>query len=279
MTPETFLELLQEEAQAFTSEIATKDGDWIVKGLIDIYHRVYPMTTDTKMVAKVFEMMLLPLLYQFATKHGLRLETPSQQNFYPDITFLAPNNNLKFAVDIKTTYRISDTQINGMTLGAFTGYFRNRESAKNTKYPYGEYAGHYVLGVVYSRHEHEFTAPIPLSELDTLASVIYDFAFFVQPKYRVASALPGSGNTKNIGSINNLSDLIHGRGSVAQRGESVYDDYWMNYLTQDMAEKIDSYRPYINLKGYIEYKRKGAEVLEVVDSVIENALLPPQEVE
>ena len=30
-------------------------------------------------------------------------------------------------------------------------------------------------------------------------SVIHDFQFFVQPKYKIAKDQPGSGNTKNIG--------------------------------------------------------------------------------
>ena len=47
--------------------------------------------------------------------------------------------------------RMSDTDVNGMTLGAFTGYFRKRESNKNTLYPYSHYAGHFVLGVIYSK--------------------------------------------------------------------------------------------------------------------------------
>ena len=38
-----------------------------------------------------------------------------------------------------------------MTLGASTGYFRKRDSNKNTLFPYNQYAGHFVLGVIYSK--------------------------------------------------------------------------------------------------------------------------------
>ncbi|MBI1918308.1 MAG: hypothetical protein HYS12_26755 [Planctomycetes bacterium] len=38
-----------------------------------------------------------------------------------------------------------------MTLGAFTGYFRNRTSRKNISFPYAEYGKHYILGIIYSR--------------------------------------------------------------------------------------------------------------------------------
>jgi len=44
-----------------------------------------------------------------------------QQNFYPDLTFTHEASGRKFAVDIKSTYRTSDTDVNGMTLGALTG--------------------------------------------------------------------------------------------------------------------------------------------------------------
>jgi hypothetical protein len=151
-----------------------------------------------------------------------------------------------------------------MTLGAFTGYFRNRNSAKNTLFPYNQYAGHYVLGVVYSQLEsiqnerQQFT----LDELERIPSIIHNFVFFAQPKYRVASTAPGSGNTKNIGSVSSLDTLLHGAGPFAALGEEVYDDYWMYYLTADMARAAGLPRPYINLKTYLEYKQRGIAALE-----------------
>jgi hypothetical protein len=151
-----------------------------------------------------------------------------------------------------------------MTLGAFTGYFRERDKTKNTKYPYKDYAAHLVLGVIYSQMEvnpNEKTV-YSLDELDKIASVIKDFKFFVQPKYKIASARPGSGNTKNIGSITNLTKLINGEGVFATLGEEVFDDYWTYYLTNDMAKNAGVSRPYINLKSYLEYKERGIKILE-----------------
>lgn len=86
--------------------------------------------------------------------------------------------------------------------------------------------------------------------------------FFVQPKYKIASATPGSGNTKNIGSISNLNKLVNGQGVFSTLGEEVYDDYWMFYLTKDMAKALEIPRPYTNLKTYLEYKQRGINVLE-----------------
>jgi hypothetical protein len=50
--------------------------------------------------------------------------------------------------------------------------------------------------------------------------------------------------------------LIEGRGSFATHGSKVFDDYWMNYLTSDMAHAIDSVVPYSNLNQYWLWRNK-----------------------
>ena len=77
-----------------------------------------------------------------------------------------------------------------------------------------------------------------------------NFHIILQEKWQIASDRPGSGNTKNIGSIRNIGDLTKGEGSFTAYGESIFDDYWMNYLTEDMARAIDSIVPYHNLREY-----------------------------
>lgn len=264
MNPEIFLQALQAEANTFTQAVATESGDWIVKGFIDIYRRVFTLSVDTKVVSKVLDLLLYPSFARFAETHSFDLQLSPQQNFYPDLTFVSRTDGTKFAVDIKSTYRISETRVSGLTLGAFTGYFRNRGSAKNTLYPYSQYAGHFVLGVVYSQAETAIDErqQYALDELERIPSVIRSFVFFAQPKYRIASTAPGSGNTKNIGSVATLADLLNGTGSFAAFGEEVYDDYWIYYLTADMARAVGLPRPYINLKTYLEYKQRGMAALE-----------------
>jgi hypothetical protein len=39
-----------------------------------------------------------------------------------------------------------------------------------------------------------------------------------------------------------------------EQGVEVFDDYWMNYLTADMARAIDSNVPYTNLAEYFVWK-------------------------
>lgn len=138
MRNEEFQTCLQAEIESFKQSIATQEGDWIIKGFIDVFQRVYTITVDTKVVSKVLEILLYPQLEAFASKHELILELPKYQNHYPDATFISRDGS-KFALDIKSTIRKTATTVNMMTLGAFTGYFRNRDgsqaSEKNITYP------------------------------------------------------------------------------------------------------------------------------------------------
>ena len=272
MTSDEFLKKLQAHADTFAKAVATNEGEWIIKGFIDVYRRIYTISVDTKIVSKVLELLLFPMFVEFGKANGLKIELCPQQNFYPDLTFVHEASGRKFAVDIKSTYRISANEVNGMTLGAFTGYFRKRDSNKNTLYPYSQYAGHFVLGVIYTKcddvadERKQFT----LDELPTIPSVVKEFQFFAQPKYRIASSRPGSGNTKNIGSVVKIDELVDGNGSFASLGEEVYDDYWMFYLTRDMAQTLSLERPYTNLKSYLDYKQRGADKLRAHEKEIAN---------
>lgn len=154
---ERFVAFLPELKKVLTAPDST---DWSVKGFIDTNHNIYPITTDTKVISKVVELMLFPCMLKFARDNGLRIELPPHQNYYPDVTFIDALGN-KYAVDLKTTYRITPSSVNGMTLGAFTGYFRNRTSPKNVLFPYSAYKKHYVLGVIYSR-----------SDIDSITSLL-----------------------------------------------------------------------------------------------------------
>ena len=58
MNKEDFLIALQEEAATFSKAVATDDGDWIIKGFIDVYQHIYTISVDTKVVSKVLEILL-----------------------------------------------------------------------------------------------------------------------------------------------------------------------------------------------------------------------------
>lgn len=257
MSADDFRNELLAHFSEFKRTLATDSGDWVVKGFIDVFRNIYTISIDTKVVSKIIELMLFPVLSRFAVKRSYKIILCEHQNHYPDMTFVLPDGT-KFALDLKSTYRVSANIVNGFTLGAFTGYFRQRKSTKNITFPYEQYAGHFVLGVIYSRSSEAIdeSRVYTLDELEDIVSVVRDFTFLLQEKWLIASTRPGSGNTKNIGSVRSIRDLVEGNGPFVPHGREVFDHYWRNYLTRDMAQAIDSEVPYRNLEEY--WKWRGA---------------------
>lgn len=255
-----FRENLSTHFNRFRSALATDAGDWVVKGFIDVYRNIYTISVDTKVVSKIIELMLFPVISQFAVEHGYRMVLSEYQNHYPDISFIAPDET-KIALDLKSTYRTGPETVNGFTLGAFTGYFRQRKSTKNVTFEYEKYAGHLVLGVIYSRRDEPIDecGVRTLDDLQDIISVVTDFTFLLHEKWRIAADRPGSGNTKNIGSVRDIRTLVGGSGPFAAYGEVTFDDYWMNYLTEDMARAIDSDVPYKNLEEYFQWRKRASK--------------------
>ena len=263
MDKKKFEKLLTEEVKSYKALLETKDNDWIVKGFIDVNKNIYTITNDTKVVSKLIEIILIPKLDAFARRNGLTLELPSAQNFYPDLTFKDKDGNL-FAVDFKSSYYGNDRKVNGLTLGSYWGYFRNRKVKKNTDYPYGAYKCHLVLGILYKQGvstEDELKV-YSINELNAIKSVIEHFIFFVQPKWKIACDRPGSGNTRNIGGVIEIDKLTKGEGTFATLGEKVFDHYWMNFYNAADATKAGIGKPhYNNLETYREYLEKEHKIL------------------
>lgn len=257
MDKQEFVEKLQQLATESVARLVSPDGTWIVKGFIDLFRNVYVMPGDTKVISKIIELMLFPQFAEFAAANSLQMILTREQNHYPDLSFVS-QDGVRFAVDLKTTYRIDAETVNTMTLGAYTGYFRTRNSEKNITFPYGSYAAHLVFGVIYSRVANVAaeTNRYQLEDLERIPSVIQDLQFFVQPKYRIAKDGPGSGNTKNIGGVSRVSDLLNGTGPFAALGEAIFDYFWMFYLAKDMARAAElDHPPYTNLASYFRYKQ------------------------
>ena len=262
MDKQTFQRLLTKEVSTYKSLLETENRDWIVKGFIDIDKNVYAITNDTKVVSKIIEIILIPRLELFAQHNGLTLELPSAQNYYPDLTFKDSKGNL-FAVDFKTSYYGEDGKVNGLTLGSYWGYFRNRDSKKNTDYPYKDYKCHLVLGILYKQSITDCNEKTVynINDIDVIKSVIEQFLFFVQPKWKIASDRPGSGNTRNIGGIVEIDRLINGQGPFSELGEEVFDDYWRNFFNSADASRAGIGTPhYQNLASYKEYLDKQQQL-------------------
>jgi len=257
-----FEKQLKEFVKTFQSHISSPDGQWTVKGFIDIFKKVYTISGDTKILSKILEIHLFPKILEFASTYGYKVVLADHQNYYPDISFVKEGNEkLKFAVDFKTTYR-NDKKThlcNGFTLGSHGEYFSNRSSTKNIQFPYNEYAGHFCLGIIYSRIDGstiDETQSYDISQLKSISSVVKDFQFFVVEKWKIASDKGGSGNTANIGSINHIDDIINGRGMFSKLGEKWFDDYWINFRKIKTTTANGDTSIISSLKEFVEY-RKG----------------------
>lgn len=279
-----YTEEFERELDKFVKElknyISTETGEWTVKGFIDVYKNIYTISSDTKIVSKILEIHIFPAILQFADRAGYRIVLASQQNYYPDLTFVhKKNDKIKFALDLKTTFR-RNIKSAGFTLGSHGAYFKERDKDKNIQFPYSQYTGHYCLGIIYTRivfdddlsdteifqvkelevkygnsvdpiGEREITE---VENLKSITSVIKDFDFFAVPKWKIASDGRGSGNTANIGSIKDINDLKAGRGVFSELGEEWFDEYWINYggvtiLKEGKPVKITNIWDFLEFKG------------------------------
>lgn len=55
-----FKMLLSKFVSEFKDDVSTKDGQWTVKGFIDVFKNVYTISSDTKIVSKILEIHLFP---------------------------------------------------------------------------------------------------------------------------------------------------------------------------------------------------------------------------
>lgn len=257
--------------------VSTETGEWTVKGFIDIYKNIYTISSDTKIVSKILEIHIFPEILRFAEQIGYKIILAEHQNWYPDLTLVHKrNNDIKFALDLKTTFRRKKNAA-GFTLGSHGAYFKERDKDKNIQFPYNQYTGHYCLGVIYTRTDfdddladteifqvkelEEKYGAEPIGErqvtkienLKSITSVIKDFDFFAAAKWKIASDARGSGNTANIGSIKNIEDLKAGNGVFSQLGEEWFDEYWINY-GQVTTIRNGKAVPVTNIWDFLEFK-------------------------
>lgn len=262
---ERFLALLKEFAGSISSKIV-QNGEWTIKGFIDIFKNIYTISGDTKVISKILELHLFPHFLAFAERINYSIELATFQNWYPDLTFISnENSNIKFAVDLKTTYRDEKYAgfCNGFTLGSHGEYFVNRESTKNIQYPYSCYSGHFCLGIIYSRNdlnECNETKIYTMDELIGMPAIIKNFTFFAEEKWKIASDKGGSGNTANIGSIQKIDDILSGNGMFSKAGEELFDDYWANFGKIQVPDKNGGYKKLSSFEEFLRFKNLPASL-------------------
>lgn len=279
----TFKKELDQFTKKLTKYVSTDNGDWSVKGFIDVYKNIYTISSDTKIVSKILEIHIFPQILHFADEIGYKILLTEHQNYYPDLTFInKEKEDVKFAVDLKTTYR-KKSGISSFTLGSHGGYFKEREKKKNIQFPYNQYTGHYCLGVIYTRTDvnadnpsdteiyqvqdlqEEYDTQIKkigdrevttVQNLKSITSVIKDFDFFAAEKWKIASDKQGSGNTANIGSTLSIDDLRNENGVFSQLGEEWFDEYWINFGIATMVKNGKTVK-ITNLRDFLEFKGRN----------------------
>ncbi len=100
---------LQKLAAALSEYTSSPDGQWAVKGFIDIYRNIFTISSDTKIISKILEIHLFSQVLSFANSIGFDIVLADHQNYYPDLSFVKKSDStVKYAVDFKTTYRLLD---------------------------------------------------------------------------------------------------------------------------------------------------------------------------
>ena len=257
-----FAKQLKVFAAGLRDSVSSSDGQWTIKGFIDVFQNIYAISADTKIISKILEIHLFPKIVEFAQQYGYKVVLAKHQNYYPDISLVkSEDDTVRFAVDLKTTYRNPDKpeMCNGFTLGSHGRYFTDRASLKNIQFPYSSYLGHFCLGAIYTRAETgmiDETMVHQIRNIHAISSVAKDFLFFAAEKWRIASDKCGSGNTANIGSVKNVDDIVRENGMFSMLGESWFDDYWMNYQKITIPDEKGGTKKITALKDFVEY-RKG----------------------
>lgn len=235
----------------FEAILAANKITYNIKGIITAEKQIYPLSTDTKVLSSIFEMIVRPAIYAVAENNKLIVREARAQNYYPDFTLMKNvRDKQKIAVDVKTTYRENDEDKVVFTLGSYTSFIRNE--TKNIEFPYSQYAEHWIIGFIYKRKPHEETPShiYDLKDIECIPIPFNDVDMFVARKWKIAGDRAGSGNTTNIGSIfGKLKDFQNEAGPFASEEE--YLEYWRNYgrTKADREDKFCNIEEFRNWKA------------------------------
>lgn len=63
---EKFAKKLEKFVTELKEHVSSDDGQWTIKGFIDIFKNIYTISSDTKIVSKILEIHLFPKILAFA---------------------------------------------------------------------------------------------------------------------------------------------------------------------------------------------------------------------
>ena len=223
-------------ASSFSSvfNALTADWFWEIEGFLDKRDFVHPIDTDTKVLSTVFERLASPVIRTIAAEAGYDVLVANQTT-YPDFTLterLPTNFNSipdRIAIDIKTTY-VRPRMV--LTLGGYNSFLRSE--TKNILFPYSTYAKHWIIGFVYEQiGAYPVYTMLNMPRRGEIHCPYKVKAVFVREKHAITGLAPGSGNTKNIGSIivDSPEEFAVGQGPFTrfEQGKAACDHYWRNF--------------------------------------------------
>lgn len=81
---ERYIIEFEKELESFVSQlkehVSTENGEWTIKGFIDVYKNIYTISSDTKIVSKILEIHIFPSILQFANEAGYKVVLAEHQN-------------------------------------------------------------------------------------------------------------------------------------------------------------------------------------------------------
>lgn len=246
--------------QEIKKELPKTDKDWELLGFINEKKDVYTFGHDSKIIGRLFEVIVEPVLHRVAQNLNLDLKFSTSQTVYPDFYFEDVNGR-RFAVDIKSTYRRAR---NSFTQGSFTSYLR--DNTKNIDGNYSLYDKHYMIMFLYDRENNPSDGVFTTTDLPSIVAAYKNVEIAVMEKHRVGGDRPGSGNTDNIGTFRskNFEAFSYGSGPFSFLGNDCYVDYWRNY-PRNTLPKIEKDQLYTDLPGYFNWLEKKGKKQEAKD--------------
>lgn len=240
--------------ETVTKNLPKLDREWELVGFINKNKEIYTFGSDSKIIGRLFEVIVYDALNKSAEELGYKLYESTRQTVYPDFYFVKPCGR-KIALDVKTTYRRAKDAKIGFTGGSFTSFLRS--GTKNIVGKYSDYDGHYILGIVYTRESNPTTRKVEFESLSDIVPAYKDIEVFVQEKYRICGEKKGSGNTDNIGTIGarSIEPFVYGAGPFSVLGPEVFHDYWINYPKYTDSNEVKN-SLYTDLDGYIKWLEK-----------------------
>ncbi|HFB99691.1 MAG TPA: hypothetical protein ENJ53_02690, partial [Phaeodactylibacter sp.] len=83
-----FIKKLKVFAKTLTEYVSSNSNEWSIKGFIDVDKNIYTISSDSKIISKILEIQLFPMLKTFAEENGYDLILAEKQNWYPDLSFV-----------------------------------------------------------------------------------------------------------------------------------------------------------------------------------------------